>query len=94
LAIKKSACETPGCKAYNIMIISALGFKTRCNEPKYVHFFARSKEKAPSSLAFGSPRETLYRGGSKNSLRSNNSRLIPLSSASLSYAATGLKPKS
>jgi hypothetical protein len=51
----------------------------------------RTKEKAPSSLAFGSPRETLYRGGGKNSLRSNNSRLIPLSSASLGCAATGFK---
>jgi hypothetical protein len=49
----------------------------------------RTKEKPPSSLAFGSPRETLYRGGGKNSLRSNNSRLHPLSSASLGYAATG-----
>jgi hypothetical protein len=50
----------------------------------------RTKEKPPSSLAFGSPCETLYRGG-KNSLRSNNSRLIPLSSASLGCAATGFK---
>jgi hypothetical protein len=30
----------------------------------------QTKEKAPSSLAFGSPSETLYRGGGKNSLRS------------------------
>jgi len=51
----------------------------------------RTKEKAPSSLACGSPRETLYRGGGKNSLRSNNSRLHPLSSASLGCAATGFK---
>jgi hypothetical protein len=58
----------------------------------HFHFFARSKEKAPSSLAFGSSRKTLYRGGGKNSLRSNSSRLISLSSASLGCAATGLKP--
>jgi hypothetical protein len=51
----------------------------------------RTKEKAPSSLAFGSPRKALYRGGGKNSLRSNNSRLHPLSSASLGCAATGFK---
>jgi hypothetical protein len=49
------------------------------------------KEKPPSSLAFGSPHEALYRGGGKNSLRSNNSRLIPLSSTSLGCAATGFK---
>jgi hypothetical protein len=54
----------------------------------------RTKEKPPSSLAFGSPREALYRSGGKNSLRSNNSRLIPLSSTSLGCAATGLNPKS
>jgi hypothetical protein len=61
----------------------------------------RTKEKAPmsltvqpSSLAFGSPREALYRGVGKNSLRSNNSLLHPLSSTSLGYAATGLNPKS
>jgi hypothetical protein len=54
----------------------------------------RIKEKAPSSLAFGSPREALYRSGGKKSLRSNNSRLIPLSSTSLGCAATGLNPKS
>jgi len=53
----------------------------------------RLDSKAPSSLAFGSPREALYRGGGKNSLRSNNSRLYPLFSSSLGYAATGLKPK-
>jgi hypothetical protein len=52
----------------------------------------RTKEKPSGSLAFGSPRETLYRDGGKNSLRSNNSRLIPLSSASLGCAAMGLKP--
>jgi len=51
----------------------------------------RTKEKAPSSLACGSPHEALYRGGGKNSLRSNNSRLIPLSSTSLGCAATGFK---
>jgi hypothetical protein len=45
-------------------------------------------------LAFGFSREALYRGGGKNPLHSNNSRLHPLSSASLGYAATGLKPKS
>jgi hypothetical protein len=53
----------------------------------------RTKEKAPGSLAFGSPREALYRGGGKNSLRSNNSRLHPLSSVSLGCAATGFKTK-
>jgi len=49
----------------------------------------RTKEKAPSSLAFGSSRETLYRGGGKNLLRSSNSRLQLIFSASLGYAATG-----
>jgi len=53
----------------------------------------RIKEKAPSSLAFGSPREARYRGGGKNSFHSDNSRLHPLSSTSLGYAATGFKPK-
>jgi len=45
-------------------------------------------------LAFGSPREALFRGGGKNSLRSNNSRLLPLTSTSLGCAAMGLKSQS
>jgi len=37
----------------------------------------RTKEKPPSSLAFGSPREALFCGGGKNSSRFSVTQTIP-----------------